>query len=61
MAFSKDYFDKTTQRYTQHIEEPLYEDDAEATTTKGGMIRLFEFDVKLKKHRTIRLSLDPIT
>jgi hypothetical protein len=25
------------------------------------MIRLFEFDVKLKKHRTIRLSLDPIT
>jgi hypothetical protein len=27
----------------------LYEDDAEATTTKGGMIRLFEFDVKPKK------------
>jgi hypothetical protein len=37
----------------------LYEDDAEATTTKGGMIRLFEFDVKSKKN-TARLSLDPI-
>jgi hypothetical protein len=33
-----------------NIEEPLYEDDAEATTTKGGMIRLFEFDVKSKKN-----------
>jgi hypothetical protein len=41
-------FDKTTQRYTQISKSLMYEDDAEATTTKGGMIRLFEFDVKSK-------------
>jgi hypothetical protein len=53
----RDYFNKTTQRYTPTLKS-LMKNDAEATTTKGGMIRLFEFDVKSKT--TICLSLDPI-
>jgi hypothetical protein len=27
------------------IEEPLYEDDSKASLTKGGLIRLYSFDV----------------
>jgi hypothetical protein len=54
-------FDKNYTTLYTNIEEPLYEDDAEATTTKGGMIRLFEFDVKSKKNTAqYAYLLDPI-
>lgn len=56
IAFNKNY----STLYT-NVEEPLYEDDAEATTTKGGMIRLFEFDVKSRKNTAqYAYLLDPI-
>ncbi len=42
ITFNQDF----SKLYT-NVEEPLYEDDEEATTTKGGMIRLFEFDTKI--------------
>jgi hypothetical protein len=54
-------FDKNYTTLYTNIEEPLYEDDAEATTTKGAMIRLFEFDVKSKKNTAqYAYLLDPI-
>jgi hypothetical protein len=56
IAFDKNY----TTLYT-NVEEPLYEDGAEATTAKGGMIRLFEFDVKSRKNTAqYAYLLDPI-
>ncbi|SDW82829.1 esterase-like activity of phytase family protein [Flavobacterium degerlachei] len=56
IAFNKNY----STLYT-NVEEPLYEDGAEATTTKGGMIRLFEFDVKSRKNiAQYAYLLDPI-
>jgi hypothetical protein len=30
-------------------EEPLFEDGDQATTSKGGLIRLYQFDVKTKR------------
>jgi hypothetical protein len=32
-----------------HTEEPLFEDGDQATTSKGGLIRLYQFDVKTKR------------
>jgi hypothetical protein len=56
IAFDKNY----TTLYT-NVEEPLYEDGTEATTAKGGMIRLFEFDVKSRKNTAqYGYQLDPI-
>lgn len=56
ITFNKDY----SKVYT-NVEEPLYEDDTEATTTKGGMIRLFEFDTKSRKNTAqYGYLLDPI-
>jgi len=56
ITFNKDY----SKVYT-NVEEPLYEDDTEATTTKGGMIRLFEFDTKSRKNTAqYGYFLDPI-
>jgi hypothetical protein len=54
-------FDKNFSTLYTNIEEPLYEDDAEATTTKGGMIRLFAFDVRSRKNTAqYAYLLDPI-
>jgi hypothetical protein len=54
-------FDKKYKMLYANIEEPLYEDDSEATTTKGGMIRLFEFDAKSRKNTAqYTYLLDPI-
>jgi len=56
IAFDKNY----TTLYT-NVEEPLYEDDEQASTTKGGMIRLFAFDVKSRKNTAqYAYLLDPI-
>ncbi len=38
-----------TKIYTQ-VEEPLYQDGAQANLNKGGKIRLFEFDTKTRKN-----------
>jgi hypothetical protein len=44
-----------------NVEEPLYEDSANASTTKGGMIRLFAFDAKSGKNTAqYGYLLDPI-
>lgn len=54
-------FDKDYSKLYTNVEEPLYEDDEEASTTKGGMIRLFEFDVKSRKNTAqYGYLLDPI-
>ena len=39
-------FDKEYKTLYANIEEPLYEDDSEASVSKGGLIRLYQFDVK---------------
>ncbi|MBE0391492.1 esterase-like activity of phytase family protein [Flavobacterium sp. PL002] len=56
ITFNKDY----SVVYT-NVEEPLYEDDTEATTTKGGLIRIFKFDAKSRKNTAqYGYLLDPI-
>lgn len=56
ITFNKKY----TTLYT-NVEEPLYEDDTEATTTKGGLIRIFKFDTKSRKNTAqYAYELDPI-
>lgn len=56
ITFNKDF----STLYT-NVEEPLYEDDNQATTTKGGMIRLFEFDTKSNTNTAqYGYLLDPI-
>jgi len=54
-------FDKKYKTLYANIEEPLYEDDSAAKTTKGGMIRLFKFDVRSRKNTAqYGYLLDPI-
>jgi hypothetical protein len=56
ITFNKNY----TTLYT-NIEEPLYEDDTEASLTKGALIRLYAFDVKSKNNTAqFAYELDPI-
>ncbi|SDZ96483.1 Uncharacterized conserved protein [Flavobacterium gillisiae] len=56
LTFNKNY----TTLYT-NIEEPLYEDDSKASLTKGGLIRLYAFDVKSRKNMAQYVyELDPI-
>lgn len=43
-------FDKKFRTLYANIEVPLYEDDSEATTSKGGLARIFQFDVKSKNN-----------
>ena len=45
-----------------NVEEPLYEDDNQATTAKGGMVRIFEFDSKTRNNTAqYGYLLDPIS
>ncbi len=54
-------FDKKYKTIYANIEDPLYEDDTEATTTKGGFIRLYKFNVKSRKNiAQYAYILDPI-
>lgn len=54
-------FDKNYSTLYTNVEEPLYEDDEQASTAKGGMIRLFAFDVKSRKNTAqYAYLLDPI-
>jgi hypothetical protein len=44
-----------------NIEEPYYEDDNPASITKGGLIRLYEFDAKSRKNTAqYAYLLDPV-
>lgn len=41
-------FDKKFRTLYANIETPLFEDDSEASTTKGGLVRIYLYDVKSK-------------
>lgn len=41
-------FDKNFRTLYANVEVPLYEDGSEATTTHGGLVRLYQLDVKSK-------------
>ncbi|MGO4904458.1 esterase-like activity of phytase family protein [Flavobacterium sp. W20_MBD1_R3] len=43
-------FDKDYKNIYSNIEEPLFEDGDQANTSKGGLIRLYQFDTKTKKN-----------
>ena len=43
-------FDKKYKNIYTNIEEPLFEDGEQANTSKGGLIRLYQFDAKTKKN-----------
>lgn len=51
---------KYSTLYT-NVEEPLYDDDTQATIAKGGLIRIFKFDTKSRKNTAqYAYMLDPI-
>ena len=43
-------FDKNYNTLYTSVEEPLFEDGDQASTSKGGLIRLYQFDVKTKQN-----------
>ena len=43
-------FNKNFKKIYTNVEEPLFEDGDQATTSKGGLIRLYEFNVKSKEN-----------
>jgi hypothetical protein len=54
-------FDTNYKNIYTNIEEPLYEDDSSANTSKGAFIRLYRFDTKTKKNTAqYAYKLDPI-
>jgi len=54
-------FDKDYKNIYTNIEEPLFEDGAQANTSQGGLIRLYQFDAKTKKNTAqFGYQLEPI-
>ncbi|OUD35987.1 esterase-like activity of phytase family protein [Flavobacterium sp. FPG59] len=54
-------FDKNFKNIYTNIEEPLFEDGNQATTSKGGLIRLYQFNAKTGKNTAqYGYLLDPI-
>ena len=54
-------FDFKYKNIYTNIEEPLFEDGNQANTSKGGLIRLYQFDAKTKKNTTqYGYQLEPI-
>ena len=54
-------FDKKYKNIYANIEEPLFEDGEQANTSKGGLIRLYQFDAKTKKNTAqFGYQLEPI-
>ena len=54
-------FDKNYKNIFTNIEEPLFEDGNQANTSKGGLIRLYQFDAKTKKNTAqFGYQLEPI-
>jgi hypothetical protein len=54
-------FDFKYKNIYTNIEEPLFEDGNQANTSKGGLIRLYQFDAKTKKNTAqYGYQLEPI-
>ena len=54
-------FDNKYKTIYTSLEEPLFEDGDQASTTKGGLIRLYQFDVKTKMNTAqYGYKLEPI-
>jgi hypothetical protein len=54
-------FDKKYKNIYTNIEEPLFEDGDQANKSKGGFIRLYQFDAKTKKNTAqFGYQLEPI-
>lgn len=54
-------FDKNYKNIYTNIEEPLFEDGDQANTSKGGLIRLYQFDAKTKENTAqYGYQLEPI-
>ncbi|MFE3868878.1 esterase-like activity of phytase family protein [Flavobacterium sp. LS2P90] len=54
-------FDKNYKTIYTNIEEPLFEDGDQASTSKGGLIRLYQFDTKTKENTAqYGYQLEPI-
>ena len=54
-------FDKKYKNIYTNIEEPLFEDGNQANTSKGGLIRLYQFNTKTKKNTAqYGYQLEPI-
>lgn len=54
-------FDKKYKNIYTNIEEPLFEDGNQASTSKGGWIRLYQFNTKTKKNTAqFGYQLEPI-
>jgi len=54
-------FDKKYKTIYSNIEEPLFEDGDQANTSKGGLIKLYQFDAKTKKNTAqYGYQLEPI-
>ncbi|MES2804954.1 MAG: esterase-like activity of phytase family protein [Bacteroidota bacterium] len=54
-------FDFKYKNIYTNIEEPLFEDGDQANTSKGGLIRLYQFDAKTKKNiAQFGYQLEPI-
>ncbi|WP_426064115.1 esterase-like activity of phytase family protein [Flavobacterium sp. DSP2-3-1] len=54
-------FDKKYKNIYTNIEEPLFEDGNQASTSKGGLIRLYQFNTKTKKNTAqYGYQLEPI-
>ncbi|TDD78781.1 esterase-like activity of phytase family protein [Flavobacterium caseinilyticum] len=54
-------FDKKYKTIYINIEEPLFEDGDQANTSKGGLIRLYQFNAKTKKNvAQFGYQLEPI-
>jgi hypothetical protein len=54
-------FDKDYKNIYTNIEEPLFEDGDQANTSKGGLIRLYQFNAKTKKNTAqYGYQLEPI-
>ena len=54
-------FDKKYKNIYTNIEEPLFEDGNQANTSKGGLIRFYQFNAKTKKNTAqFGYQLEPI-
>ncbi|TDE42917.1 esterase-like activity of phytase family protein [Flavobacterium rhamnosiphilum] len=54
-------FDKNYKNIYTNIEEPLFEDGDQANTSKGGLIRLYQFNAKTKNNTAqYGYQLEPI-
>jgi hypothetical protein len=54
-------FDKKYKTIYTNIEEPLFEDGNQANTSKGGLIRFYQFDAKTKNNTAqFGYQLEPI-